>query len=123
MKNYALYLLIYNALSPLLYLTDWISGIVRVNLPFYGITKTERYNVIDFYDTPFYILGALIFIYYNFKLSKMQFTYFVTAVLVLVFKWAKLDVGYVMFFVWNYIIIVGIPLLVYFENTKNKTKN
>jgi len=119
MKNYALYLIIYNFLGLLLCLTDWVREIVTIDIPYYGIVTTERYNIIDFCDTPFYFIGALVLVYYNFKLSKMQLTYFATCIIYLFFKWLKLDVGYAMFFVWNYFILIGIPLLVYLESRIN----
>jgi len=92
---------------------------VTIDVPYYGIVTTERYNVIDFCDTPFYIFGVFVLFYYNIKLSKMQFMYFVSTIIYLVFKWLKLDVGYTMFFVWNYFILIGIPLIVYLEDKIN----
>jgi len=121
MKNYALYLIIYNVLGLLLCLTDWVREIVTIDIPYCGIVTTERYNVIDFCDTPFYYFGALVLLYYNVKLSKMQLIYFGTCVVYLIFKAVKLDVGYTMFFVWNYLIL-SIPLLVYLESRINYDK-
>lgn len=118
MKNYALYIIIYNLLSLVLCSTNWVREKITIDIPFYGLTTTERYNIIDLLDTPFYILGAIVLIYYNFRLSKMQLTYFYTCFIFLCFKWLKLDVGYYMFFVWNYLIL-SIPFWVYLENFIN----
>jgi len=118
MKNYALYILIYNLLSVMLCSTDWVREIVTIDIPYFKTITDTRANIIDFCDTPFYIFGVLVFIWYNFKLSKMQFTYFLTCGIFLFFKWLKLDVGYYMFFVWNYLIL-AIPLLVWLEQFIN----
>jgi len=119
MKNYALYLLIYNLLGLLLCLTDWVREKITIDTYYWGEITTERANFINFIDTPFYIFGVLVFIYYNVKLSKMQITYFFTSAFYLVFKWINPDVGYYMFFVWNYVIIIGFPAVVYLESIIN----
>jgi hypothetical protein len=118
MKNYALYLIIYSLLGLLLCLTDWVREIVTITIPYFGTYTSERYNFIDFIDTPFYFFGVFVWVYYNVKLSKMQSTYFKTVLLYLIFKYAKLNVGYTMFFVWNYIIL-SIPLWVYIVSKIN----
>lgn len=121
MKNYGLYLLIYNLLGVFLCLTDWIRERVTINLYYFGEVTTERYNIFDFIDTPFYLFGLLVFLHYNWpgKLTKMQKTYFYTCAISLAFKWLNFDVSYTMFFVWNSFIIVGIPLMVFIEDKLN----
>jgi hypothetical protein len=121
MKNYALYLIIYSLLGLSLCLTDWVREVITIDIPYLGTYTSERYNFIDFFDAPFYFFGVFVWLYYNTKLSKMQMTYFVTVLIYVIFKKLNLNVGYTMFFVWNYLIL-SIPLLVYFEGKINYEK-
>jgi hypothetical protein len=106
MKNYGLYILIYNLLGVTLCLTDWIYKVVTLDLGYFGTYTSERYNFIDFADTPFYFLGVFCFFWTYKKQSKIQKTYFATALLFLINKYLNLDFGYTMFFVWNYLILL-----------------
>jgi len=111
MKNYGLYILIYNLLSVTLCLTDWVYKVITLDLWIFGKYTSERYNFIDFFDTPFYFFGLFAFFYTLHKQSKMQKVYFATALVFLIVKFLNLDFGYTMFFVFNYSIIIGIPLI------------
>jgi len=119
MKNYGFYILIYNLLGVTLCLTDWVYKIVTLDLGYFGTYTSERYNFIDFLDTPFYFLGVCFFFYTYRKQSKMQTTYFATALIFLINKYLKLDFGYTMFFVWNYFIILGIPFFIWLTDNIN----
>lgn len=111
MKNYGLYILIYNLLSVTLCLTDWVCKVVTLDLGIFGKYTSEIYNFIDFFDTPFYFIGLICFFHTLHKQSKMQKVYFATALLFVIVKFLELDLGYTMFFVFNYFIVLGVPLI------------
>jgi len=111
MKNYGFYILVYNLLGVTLCLTDWVYKVITLDLGILGKYTSEIYNFIDLFDTPFYFFGLFAFFYTLPKQSKMQKVYFITSLIFIVVKVLNLDFGYTMFFVYNYFIIIGTPLI------------
>lgn len=121
MKNIALYLLIYNFTLLMILRTDWYSEIVT----FCGYT-TERYNVIDLLDTPFYILMFITIMYYSFwnklnKLTLFQKQCFAFSFFYLGFKLLNfyLDCNYQTFMMWN-LIIIFMPFVLLIDRKINR---
>jgi len=121
MKNIAIYLLVYNLICLLILHTDWYSEEVT----FLGIT-TERYNVIDFLDTPFYVVMLLTIMYYAFwnklhKLTIFQKQSFMFCFVYLFFKIINiyLQFNYQTFMFWN-LLIIFMPLILLIDRKVNR---
>jgi len=121
MKNIALYLLIYNFTLLMILRTDWYSE----KITFMGYT-TERYNVIDLIDTPFYIAMFITIIYYAFwnklnKLTLFQKHCFAFSFFYLAFKLLNfyLECNYQTFMMWN-LIIIFMPLVLLIDRKINR---
>jgi len=121
MKNIAIYLLSYNFILLMILHTDWYSE--RIN--FFGY-ETERYNVIDLLDTPFYIAMFITISYYAFwnklnKLTIFQKQCFAFSFFYLAFKFLNfyLECNYQTFMFWN-LIIIFMPLLLLIDRRVNR---
>ncbi len=90
MKNLGILLLVYNLTTLILCFTDWYSEVVTTNIFLIGKCTTERYNIIDYYDVPFYCIAVIYFFYswhLKFKnLTQFQKECFVVAFILVGFK-------------------------------------
>lgn len=116
MKYSGLYLLIYNAICLLVLKTDWYSELITMYIPLKGFVTSPRYEFINLFDVPFYVIGYAYLIYKRYDLSLMQMTYFIASFLYLCLCWSNAKYEFLgmesfLFFAW--FIISAFPLAVF----------
>jgi len=119
MKKLSLILLVYNFIGLCLLYGNWIYEVVTIDLSVFnfwsfdfGIHTTERLNVFDFFDTPFYVLWFLLLLkyaYFKFKtLSNLDIFCNFGCLVYLLLKFANLKFqffNFESFMFWNFFII------------------
>jgi len=140
LKNSGIILLCYTLTTLILVFTDWYSEVVTIDLSVYDFTifgfefnfetyVTNRYNVFDYCDIPFYILGLFVFFWYwskDFKpLTRFQLDCFRTTIYFVIFKFANQEILHLSFWqliISAYLIVVGFPLGLWISRNFNYSR-
>jgi len=118
----SLFLMVYSLTCLALIRTKWYNEIITFYVPFKGIVIDKRQNIIDYFDTPIYVLAFVHFLIYWKKYTFNAKVYFSSVVVYLGFK--VLD-NYVLFsfnaFVfYNLLILVFVPLAIIIDKKLNR---
>jgi len=112
MKKLSLILLVYNFIGLCFLYGTWIYEVVTIDLGIFGVHTPKRLILIDFLDTPFYILWVVMFFkyaYFKFKtLSNFDIFCNFGCLAYLLLKFANLKFQFFdfeSFMFWNFFII------------------
>jgi len=125
MKRIGIYIIIYNLFCLSVLTTEWYSKIITMYIPFYGIIKSERYNFMDFIDTPFYLVALYVILFCRKKITYMQKVSIICLFPYLVFKIVNmnlLNLGYKDFMFWNLFFLLIVPIVLFLESKINYDK-
>lgn len=128
LKRLGIILLCYNLATLILVFTDWYSEVVTIDFTIFNFDifgykfefekyVSERYNFFDYFDYPFYFLGAIFYFWYwskDFKpLTKFQLDCFRTTFFFVAFKFVHQEYLHLSFWqliITAYCIVIGFPL-------------